>query len=85
MVGFKPDFTLVGYEKIEANETPGLGAKLADPEFSGQFRGMDASMDLKVAKDGGKVTPITAATITSRAVCEAINAAGARLRKFLGK
>jgi electron transport complex protein RnfG len=38
-----------------------------------QFEGMDASKPISVKKDGGKIDAITYATITSRAVCGAIN------------
>ena len=78
MVGLTPDKKVVSYRKLEANETPGLGAKLTTPEFSGQFEGKD-SLGLKVKKDGGDVEAITAATITSRAVCAAIADAASKL------
>ena len=48
-----------------------------------QFKGMPAARDISVTKDGGEVEAITSATITSRAVCGAINAARARLDKIL--
>ena len=86
MVGFMPDFKVVAYKKLEANETPGLGAKLVEPEFSGQFAGKDVSgAGLAVTKDGGSIVPITAATITSRAVCRAVNAARDALRARLAR
>lgn len=79
MVGFGPDRkTLVGYEKLQATETPGLGMKLISPEFKDQFAGKDGS-SLKVVKDGGAIEAITSATITSRAVCKAIEAAQAKV------
>ena len=79
MVGFGPDRkTLVCYETLLATETPGLGMKLNAPEFKGQFGGKDGS-SLKVVKDGGAIEAITSATITSRAVCKAIEAAQAKV------
>jgi len=83
MVGFTPDFTIVDYRKLEAAETPGLGSNLTSPDFMKQFRGLSAAKDLAVKKDGGTVEAITSATITSRAVCEAVNAARANLQKRL--
>ena len=81
MVGFLADKrTVVCYKKIQASETPGLGTKLESCEFSGQFRMRDISL-LRLKKDGGAVDAITAATITSRAVCRAIADAGSRLSK----
>lgn len=81
MVGFKADRkTVVSYKKLEANETPGLGAKLSAPEFADQFKGVDASRPLKVTKSGGKIQAITSATITSKAVCRAVNDAQKKLK-----
>ncbi len=81
MVGFEADAkTVVSYKTLKASETPGLGMKLNEPGFSAQFGGKDASKALKVDKDGGEITPITAATITSRAVCEAIADAQTKAR-----
>ena len=80
MVGFQADRkTVVCYKTLAAAETPGLGMKLNTPEFQSQFGGRDATT-LKVKKDGGEIEAITAATITSRAVCRAIAAAAAKLR-----
>ena len=83
MVGFSPDFKIVTYKKLEAAETPGLGSNLTSPEFMKQFAGMDASSPLAVKKDGGAVEAITSATITSRAVCGAINNAKAKMEGTL--
>lgn len=80
MVGFRADKkTVVCYRTLAAAETPGLGSKMNDPAFSGQFAGKRAD-GLKVTKDGGEIEAITAATITSRAVCNAIAAAAAKLK-----
>ena len=83
MVGLSPAMKIVTYRKLEASETPGLGSKLSSPEFMAQFKGMDASGDLRVKKDGGAIEAITSATITSRAVCGAINDARAKLSAHL--
>lgn len=72
MVGFGADRkSVVRYITLFAAETPGLGMKLNSPEFSGQFSGKDGS-SLKVSKEGGEIEAITAATITSSAVCRAV-------------
>ena len=81
MVGFMPDRrTVVSYKTLAASETPGLGMKLKTPEFAGQFANRDGT-SLKVKKDGGDIEAITAATITSRAVCRAIADAAAKAAK----
>ena len=83
MVGFTPDFKIVTYRKLEAAETPGLGANLTGESFMKQFSGMDATEPIAVKKDGGGVEAITSATITSRAVCGAINEAKTKLEGIL--
>ena len=55
------------------SETAGLGAKVKEDAFSGQFAGMQAPVSLK--KDGGKVDSGTAASRSSGAVCRAVNRA----------
>ncbi len=75
MVGFAADGkTVIRYKTLYAAETPGLGMKLNDPEFASQFNGKDG-MSVKVKKDGGNIEAITAATITSSAVCRAVKSA----------
>ena len=84
MVGLTADRKVISYQTLAANETPGLGAKLGDAAFSKQFGGKDGP-SLKVKKDGGEIDAITGATITSRAVCEAIADACARVDRIEGK
>ncbi len=54
-------------------ETAGLGARAKEAWFGGQYTGKSAPISLK--KDGGDIDAITSATITSRAVTKAVNAA----------
>lgn len=80
MVGFDVDGNILGTEVIKAAETPGLGDKINKNKsnFAEQFVSMNpaaAEFDLKVKKDGGEVDAITAATISSRAYCDAVNRA----------
>lgn len=81
MVGFQTDGSISNIEVLEHKETPGLGTKMALPSFKNQFKGLKlASLPgkrLKVKKDGGSVDAITAATISSRAFCDAVNRADA--------
>ena len=84
MVGLTAARKVISYQVLAANETPGLGAKLGDAAFSKQFGGKDGP-SLKVKKDGGEIDAITGATITSRAVCEAIADACARVDRIEGK
>jgi Na+-translocating ferredoxin:NAD+ oxidoreductase subunit G len=82
MVGFKPDGTVFNISVLEQKETPGLGTKMAEPAFKGQFEGKNPdSFRIKVKKDGGEVDAITAATISSRAFCDAVRKAHNTLKK----
>ena len=78
MVGIDKAGQVLGIQVISHTETAGLGAvaaakNSAGEAFRGQFVGM--SGNLAVTKDGGAVDSITGATITSRAICNGINAA----------
>jgi Na+-translocating ferredoxin:NAD+ oxidoreductase subunit G len=82
MTGFKPDGTIINITILEQKETPGLGTKMAEPKFKDQFNQKNpASFSLKVKKDGGPVDAITAATISSRAFCDAVQRAYNTLQK----
>jgi electron transport complex protein RnfG len=52
-------------------ETPGLGVKITEPTFTQQFIGK-SGFQITITKDGGEIDAITAATISSRAVCTGI-------------
>jgi electron transport complex protein RnfG len=82
MAGFKPDGTILNIKVLEQKETPGLGTKMTEPAFKDQFNDKDpAQFNLKVKKDGGPVDAITAATISSRAFCDAVQRAYSTLQK----
>lgn len=82
MTGFKSDGTIVNITVLEHKETPGLGTKMTEPKFKDQFTGKNpVEYNLKVKKDGGPVDAITAATISSRAFCDAVQRAYNTLQK----
>lgn len=82
MAGFKPDGSILNISVLDHKETPGLGTKMADPEFKDQFNDKNpAEFELRVKKDGGPVDAITAATISSRAFCDAVQRAYNTLQK----
>ena len=75
MVGFLPDGSVCNTAVVSHAETPGLGDKMDQKKsnFSLQFNGKNPdSFALSVKKDGGDVDAITAATISSRAFCDAV-------------
>lgn len=73
-IGVNSDLTCNGISIISSSETSGLGSKANDDFFRDQFPGLNADT-AKVTKDGGSVEAITGATITSKAVCSAVQAA----------
>ena len=76
MVGMLANGVINKVSVLSQAETPGLGANMVNDKFKGQFDGKNpAEFILKVKKDGGDVDAITAATISSRAVSEAIKKA----------
>ena len=78
MVGFDNTGTILNTEVIKAGETPGLGDKINKDksDFALQFSNRNPKdFKLVVKKDGGDVDAITAATISSRAYCDAVQRA----------
>ncbi len=76
MVGLDPKGKILTYAVLEHKETPGLGNKMTTEKFKSQFKGKDpATFKLKVKKDGGDIDALTGATITSRAVGQALQLA----------
>lgn len=78
MVGVDKEGNVLGISIIRHTETAGLGAvaaanTIAGETFRSQFAGQSGSVS--VTKDGGTLDAITGATITSRAVCDGVNAA----------
>ncbi|PID87939.1 MAG: hypothetical protein CSB06_02420 [Bacteroidia bacterium] len=82
MLGFTPDGKINNTVVLEHTETPGLGDKMqkSKSNWSEQFTGLnlaemkDRDKDgilVEVKKDGGDIDAISAATISSRAFCDA--------------
>ena len=89
MVGFDENGSILGSEVISASETPGLGEKIKDNgpnNFRSRFvkkNPSESDFNLKVTKDGGEIDAITAATISSRAYCDAVNRAAQAYAKAI--
>jgi electron transport complex protein RnfG len=78
MVGVAPDGTVLHLEVLAQSETPGLGNRIEEVGFRRQFAGKRlAEARWRVKKDGGDFDQLSGATISSRAVVEAL-AAGLR-------
>ena len=74
MIGVNPDGTLTGISIMTHTETPGLGARIVEPEFTDQFAGLDLDTT-KLAADGGKVDTLSGATFSTVGVIAAVSAA----------
>jgi electron transport complex protein RnfG len=79
MVGLNvvPD-TLSGLRVVEQIETPGLGDKITKEKFHSQFNGLSVKPEIEYVKNrkpekANQILAVTGATISSRAVVNAIN------------
>ena len=86
MVGILADNTINKVSVLQQAETPGLGANMSKDgnKLMNSINGQsideistltDGTYSVKVTKDAGKIDALTAATISSRAVCEAVEVA----------
>lgn len=78
MVGVGPEGKLTGISIMTHTETPGLGARIVEPEFTDQFAGLDLDTT-KLSAEGGKVDALSGATFSTVGV---ITAVGAALEQF---
>ncbi|MBE9531862.1 MAG: RnfABCDGE type electron transport complex subunit G [Proteobacteria bacterium] len=79
MVGLNFEFKkLLGMKVLEQLETPGLGNKIVEDKFTDQFSGLAFTPKIEYLKNkkpekDNEIQAITGATISSKAVVEAIN------------
>ena len=91
VVGVTPDLTkMVGLEVMSTKETPGLGKRIEEPEFRGQFADdpkRDISGPLKLVKGeasaADEVSAVTGATVSSTAVVDILNKRIAEIRELV--
>ncbi len=73
ILGVNPAGEISGVRILRHAETPGLGANYAAPSMLDQFyKGRLISDNWKLTKDGGEVDAVTGATVTGRAIADAI-------------
>jgi electron transport complex protein RnfG len=92
LVGVSAGGTITGVKILEHQDTPGLGANAASPSyyvdrargitFYGQFEKKSVYDPFEVKND---VEAITASTITSKAVADAVKAAGSGVTAWLAE
>ncbi|PLX66183.1 MAG: electron transporter RnfG [Denitrovibrio sp.] len=73
LVGVDTEGKILGIEIIKHAETPGLGNKIENKTWKDTFLGLDKDSNIAVKKDGGNIDEFSGATISPRAVCEAVN------------
>ena len=82
MVGFElASDRLLGIGVTTMSETPGVGTRVREPAFAKQFEELSLATVFKVKKDGGELDSLSGATISSRAVAAAVEAALAMWRE----
>lgn len=74
MVGFGADGEVIGISIMTHTETPGLGARIVEPEFTDQFKGIDLATN-KLSAEGGKIDTVSGATTSTLGVITAVAAA----------
>ncbi|MBN2241128.1 MAG: FMN-binding protein [Acidobacteria bacterium] len=87
MVGVSEDLeSISGIEILKQTDTPGLGAKIVEPEFKDKFKNLLTAPQVAVTKKENpapnEIQAITAATITSKAVVDIVNTHMDILRKL---
>ena len=91
MVGLSVDYLkLKGIKVLEQNETPGLGNRIKEPAFEGQFKGLEIKPKVEYIKyrkpeKPNQIQAITGATISSDAVVKNINNAVEKVLKAFPK
>jgi len=88
LLGLDPSLeTITGLFILDQKETPGLGNKIIETKWRGQFAGKSTRDHLKVVKGGAKVAneidAVTGATISSDSVVTIINKTITDLRQPL--
>lgn len=66
---------VIDFIVLSSQETPGLGKNISSQKFRGGICGKPLSTNFAVKKDGGEIDAVTSATISSRALLEAIRSA----------
>lgn len=91
LVGLSPDLVrLTGIFVVSQKETPALGDGIVKESFRRWFAGVPSERPLSLTKSAaeaerqpGKVLALTAATISSRSVCDIVNRTVAEVRPAL--
>ncbi|MBU2469316.1 MAG: RnfABCDGE type electron transport complex subunit G, partial [Proteobacteria bacterium] len=72
---------LTGLSIVSHTETPGLGARIIEPNFTDSFKGKPMDKELGV----GDINALSGATVSTKGVVAAVNKAQATLDKYRDK
>jgi electron transport complex protein RnfG len=75
VAGLTPEGRITAIKIVDQNETPGLGARITEEDFTRQFTNK---------KDLKEVQAITGATISSKAVIDSVSRKAEELRELIG-
>ncbi|RJX33885.1 MAG: RnfABCDGE type electron transport complex subunit G [Desulfarculus sp.] len=82
MVGLDPaQKKLTGISIVSHTETPGLGARIVEPKFTGAFKGKPTDKQLAV----GDISALSGATMSTKGVVAAVNNARSLFDKYRDK
>lgn len=74
MTGIDKELNVTGVDILSHSETPGLGANAANDSFKGQFVGKTSGISaVKGEAKENEIAAMSGATITSKAVTQAVN------------
>ncbi|MBM3318374.1 MAG: FMN-binding protein [Candidatus Eisenbacteria bacterium] len=90
LIGLDADgSTLTGLYILGQKETPGLGNKIIEEPWRGQFRGKSTGQPLVVKKgdpsSGNEIRSVTGATISAESVCGIVNQTVAEMQAALAQ
>ena len=63
---------LTGIQVVSHKETPGLGSRVEEDQFTKKFKGLDIKIDAGPGECPEGVDAISGATYSSKGVCEAV-------------
>jgi electron transport complex protein RnfG len=66
---------MTGMEAVAHSETPGLGARIEEPGFRRQWRGLPIDRPAALTLDGGTIDAISGASTTAQAAVDGTNTA----------
>lgn len=90
MVGVDSTGSVIGIKIMQQVETPGLGTKIEEVKYGQNYAWFQQQFIDKLAnsvavdKDNGKITSVTGATISSRAVANSISSGALNLSRQIG-